>query len=131
ATAHGIGYCFTGDVTYETGRVEPFVRRPPQARSLDALHLYKSARYFADFRTRAGLESSIEFFDRAIELEPGFAKAYAGRALAHFLTATSYFAAPRAHFAVAVRDARQAQLRSEEHTSELQSRENLVCRLLL
>src|SRR5690606_41946530 len=29
------------------------------------------------------------------------------------------------------RQATQPQLRSEEHTSELQSRENLVCRLLL
>src|SRR5690606_40531952 len=28
-------------------------------------------------------------------------------------------------------DAREAAVRSEEHTSELQSRENLVCRLLL
>src|SRR5690606_40069540 len=31
----------------------------------------------------------------------------------------------------AVADHRAAQVRSEEHTSELQSRENLVCRLLL
>src|SRR5690606_41986712 len=30
-----------------------------------------------------------------------------------------------------VRDLRVRRLRSEEHTSELQSRENLVCRLLL
>src|SRR5690606_41652332 len=30
-----------------------------------------------------------------------------------------------------VRDGVEAALRSEEHTSELQSRENLVCRLLL
>src|SRR5690606_41739056 len=32
---------------------------------------------------------------------------------------------------VALRCARQPRQRSEEHTSELQSRENLVCRLLL
>src|SRR5690606_42124581 len=30
-----------------------------------------------------------------------------------------------------LREARELQRRSEEHTSELQSRENLVCRLLL
>src|SRR5690606_42154227 len=30
-----------------------------------------------------------------------------------------------------LRDARPLEVRSEEHTSELQSRENLVCRLLL
>src|SRR5690606_41820435 len=36
-----------------------------------------------------------------------------------------------ADFAGQLLDTEQASLRSEEHTSELQSRENLVCRLLL
>src|SRR5256885_3140608 len=35
------------------------------------------------------------------------------------------------HFQVAYRDAKQVAFRSEEHTSELQSPCNLVCRLLL
>src|SRR5690606_38740836 len=35
------------------------------------------------------------------------------------------------HFRVAGAAGRELELRSEEHTSELQSRENLVCRLLL
>src|SRR5690606_40521091 len=34
-------------------------------------------------------------------------------------------------FGVSVPDSETAKTRSEEHTSELQSRENLVCRLLL
>src|SRR5207249_5105867 len=40
-------------------------------------------------------------------------------------------AAPRARGAVAAPLGEHAQLRSEEHTSELQSRFDLVCRLLL
>src|SRR5690606_40938677 len=42
-------------------------------------------------------------------------------------------ATPRAYerFGYELPPARRAELRSEEHTSELQSRENLVCRLLL
>jgi DNA-binding winged helix-turn-helix (wHTH) protein len=113
ATAHGVGYCFTAEVSYQPRTVEPLVRRVSHTRSLDALHLYKSARYFADFRTRAGLESSLDFFGRAIQLEPGFSKAYAGRAFSHLLIATSYFAEPRVHFAAAIRDAREAQLRDD------------------
>src|SRR5690606_41715999 len=46
---------------------------------------------------------------------------------------------PAQHLCIAIRDGRNARLfgdaevalRSEEHTSELQSREHLVCRLLL
>src|SRR3712207_8655402 len=40
-------------------------------------------------------------------------------------------AAPRRGVVVAVVDAGRGRLRSEEHTSELQSRQYLVCRLLL
>jgi len=111
ATAHGIGYCFTAAVSMQTRLPRTLSDGSLRARSLEALHLYKSARYFADFRTRAGLESSIEFFDRAIQLDPQFVKAYAGRALSHLLIATSFFASPRPHFAAAVRSAREAQLR--------------------
>lgn len=111
ATAHGTGYYFAVVVSLQSRFPAMALHPRAQTGSLEALHLYKSARYFADLRTRAGLESSLEFFDRAIELEPGFAKAYAGRALSHLIIATSYFASPKRHFAAAVRDARETQLR--------------------
>lgn len=111
ATAHGVGYCFTADVSLQSRFAATAPQFSGKTGSLEALHLYKSARYFADLRTRAGLESSLDFFDRAIALEPGFAKAFAGRALSHLIIATSYFAQPRQHFAAAVRDARETQLR--------------------
>src|SRR5690606_18132204 len=66
-------------------------------------------------------------------------KTYGGAYIAmnsRSLGATRVFAWPTAEVAVmghvaAVRILHRRRLRSEEHTSELQSRENLVCRLLL
>src|SRR5690606_41929007 len=37
----------------------------------------------------------------------------------------------RVYYAVSIKKKKETSFRSEEHTSELQSRENLVCRLLL
>src|SRR5205807_6973339 len=60
----------------------------------EAYQLYLKGRYHANQSTAAGLKKSIEYFEQAIDIDPGYA-------------------------------------RSEEHTSELQSPCNLVCRLLL
>src|SRR5690606_40532290 len=60
------------------------------------------------------------------------------RAVFNFLTSNSYLFSisidfVAAHFNISIRSLQRKlkQERSEEHTSELQSRENLVCRLLL
>ncbi len=49
----------------ERGRVE---RRPTE--NLGAYNLYLQGRYFWNKRTREGLETAIEYFERAIELDP-------------------------------------------------------------
>src|SRR5690606_41105321 len=70
-------------------------------------------------------------------LYPGFIDAHADLAVAQAPPANQGEAGPahwnpqvRAYFSAAG-DFRDSEERSEEHTSELQSRENLVCRLLL
>src|SRR5690606_40080275 len=51
----------------------------------------------------------------------------------NYITATQRFSRPPFRYAEAslVKKLEELGIRSEEHTSELQSRENLVCRLLL
>jgi eukaryotic-like serine/threonine-protein kinase len=46
----------------------------------EAYQLYLKGRYHANQSTAAGLKKSIEYFDQAIERDPGYALAYAGLA---------------------------------------------------
>ncbi len=54
----------------------------------EAYDLYLKGRYFWNKRTRAGFEQAIDCFERAIALDPGYARAYAGLADAHALIAS-------------------------------------------
>jgi TolB-like protein len=46
----------------------------------EAYQLYLKGRYFGNQATAAGLKKSIEYFDQAIDKDPGYALAYAGLA---------------------------------------------------
>jgi len=46
----------------------------------DALNAYWHGRYYWSQRGRENIETAIKYFDEAINLDPAFAKAYAGRA---------------------------------------------------
>jgi eukaryotic-like serine/threonine-protein kinase len=46
----------------------------------DAYQLYLKGRYFGNQATAAGLKKSIEYFEQAIDKDPGYALAYAGLA---------------------------------------------------
>ncbi len=46
----------------------------------EAYQLYLKGRYHANQSTAAGLKKSIEYFEQAIEKDPGYALAYAGLA---------------------------------------------------
>jgi eukaryotic-like serine/threonine-protein kinase len=48
--------------------------------SPEAYQLYLKGRYFANQATAAGLKKSIEYFEQAIDKDPGYALAYAGLA---------------------------------------------------
>jgi TolB-like protein/DNA-binding winged helix-turn-helix (wHTH) protein/Tfp pilus assembly protein PilF len=50
-----------------------------------AYDAYLKGRYFLAQRTLIGLEKSIEFFEQAIEIDPGYTEAYAGNAKAHII----------------------------------------------
>ncbi len=47
-------------------------------RNTEAYSLYLKGRYFWYKRTREGFEKSIEFFEKAVEADPGYALAWAG-----------------------------------------------------
>ncbi len=58
--------------------------RPPTG-AVDAYTLYLRGRYFAAKRTAEGFRVAIEYFEQAIERDPGYALAYAGLAQCHAL----------------------------------------------
>ncbi|MGD8868344.1 MAG: tetratricopeptide repeat protein [Gemmatimonadales bacterium] len=66
----------------ERGQVE---RRPTE--NLEAYNLYLQGRYFWNKRTREGLESAIEHFRRAIDLDPEYALAWVGLSDAYTILA--------------------------------------------
>ena len=53
--------------------------------NLEALKLYQKGRLLADNRTIKDLESSIEFYQKAIELDPNYAQAYAEIANSYYI----------------------------------------------
>jgi serine/threonine protein kinase len=50
------------------------------AKNLEAYNLYLKARFFYHRFTEASLEKSLDFYQRVLLLEPGYARAYAGMA---------------------------------------------------
>jgi TolB-like protein/DNA-binding winged helix-turn-helix (wHTH) protein/Flp pilus assembly protein TadD len=62
----------------------------PQARAVDseAYQLYLQGRYFWNKRTAKGLQEAIDYFQRAIEVDPGYAPAYVGLAECYGLLPT-------------------------------------------
>ncbi|MDX1740922.1 MAG: tetratricopeptide repeat protein, partial [Rhodothermales bacterium] len=50
---------------------------PPTA-SNDAYRLYFKGRYFSNKRTREGFERSIDYYQQALDIDPTYAKAWAG-----------------------------------------------------
>lgn len=59
----------------------------PAPRSMEAYHLYLKGRFFAGWGTSEGLHKGIEFFQRAIALDPGYAAPHAGLATAYHVHA--------------------------------------------
>lgn len=58
----------------------PEQRRPAGNASSQAYELYLKGRYFWNKRTEEALNKAADYFNRAIEEEPGYAQAYAGLA---------------------------------------------------
>jgi len=102
---------------------EPTLLRKAKTASPDAYEAYLKGRYFWNKRDAAGLKKAIDYFQRAIDADPGYAPAYSGLADAYAMAGGWEYgvlppdeAAPRAKEA-----ARKAVLLdptlSEAHTS--------------
>jgi tetratricopeptide (TPR) repeat protein len=58
---------------------------PKRAEDLDVLALVARGRYLWKHRTTAALQRAARYFERALEIDPTFARAYAGMADVHLL----------------------------------------------
>ncbi|MDB5070479.1 MAG: transcriptional regulator, CadC [Candidatus Eremiobacteraeota bacterium] len=58
---------------------------PKRSENLDVLALVARGRYLWKHRTTAALQRAARYFERALELDPTFARAYAGMADVHLL----------------------------------------------
>ena len=61
-----------------TGREANVMNKQP-TESAEAHQLYLKGRYFWNKRTAEGLKTAISYFSQAIEKDPAYAPAYAGR----------------------------------------------------
>ncbi len=87
----------------ERGRVE---RRPTE--NLEAYNLYLQGRYFWNKRTRDALETAIEYFERAIELDHEYALAWVGLADAYTIRADWGYISPEESLGAATAAATKA-----------------------
>jgi len=62
---------------------------PPATSNPEAYDLYESGRMFFEKRTEADLWTAVELFKKALELDPRFARAYAGVAHCYCVLTTS------------------------------------------
>ena len=72
--------------------VDGTIPKRPTPRSTEAYTLLLKGRYFSDRRTREDLAKAVEQLRRAIELDPGYADAWAALARAYAVQAGSAFA---------------------------------------
>src|SRR5437588_3685054 len=82
------------------------VSRPTE--NPEAHQLYLKGRYFWNKRGTANLKKAIEYFQQAIEKDPGYALAYAGLADAHALLPQYARTAPKENLPQAIAAARKA-----------------------
>src|SRR5690242_7011560 len=95
-TVPGRGYRFVAAVdsnhnTHNLPATKPEVRQPPSG-ELDGAHKhYLTGRFFWSKCSKESLEKSLDCFQQALALEPGYAAAYAGLADSYFRLSTSYW----------------------------------------
>lgn len=85
---------------------EPLVKHYTE--DLEAYTLYMKGRYYWEQRYSGGLERSIEFFRKAIEVDPGHALAHAGLADAYWSLGLYQIQPPKEVFPLATRSAKRA-----------------------
>jgi len=66
--------------------------------SPEAYEAYLKGRYYWNLRTNDGRRKSLEYFQQAIEMDPGYALAYAGMADSYIVLGEAYLLAPQEAF---------------------------------
>lgn len=93
----------------------------PKVGNLAANNMYLQGRYQMSQRTEGGLRKAMEYFQKAIDEDPGFAQAYAGMADAQLLMANYGVSAPMELWTKTASNAAHAVLLDDEssdaHTS--------------
>jgi TolB-like protein/Tfp pilus assembly protein PilF len=88
---------------------------------VDVYEGYLKGRYFWNRRTRESLDKSVWYFSKALEIDPGYAPAYAGLADAYLTQLDYNYLPPRDAFTLTERVVRQAltldDTLAEPHTS--------------
>lgn len=77
-------------------------------KNIDAYNFYLKGRFFWNKRTSKDLEQSIEFLEKAIDTDPGFAVAYAALADAYIIFGDYNYIAPSEAFPKALQAAQKA-----------------------
>jgi TolB-like protein len=57
-----------------------------ETKNAEAYNLYLQGRFFWNKRTEEGLKKSVEYFEKSVEEDPGYALAYAGLADAYYIS---------------------------------------------
>jgi serine/threonine-protein kinase len=83
----------------------------------EAHEAYVRGRYYWEKRTKEGLEKSIEYFNEAIRMDPGYALAYAGLADSYYILGDNGYVSPR-DVSPKAREAAQAALRIDGNLAE-------------
>jgi len=100
-------------------RSEPLVKRSTE--SLEAYNFYLQGRYFWNKRSKEGLHKALDYFQRAIEIDPNYALAYAGLADAYGILASNGHIPPEEGYPKAKQAAQRAleldDALAEAHTS--------------
>lgn len=101
---------------------EPKTNTPPNQGSLspqtyEAHDLYLKGLFFWNKRTNEGFQRAIDYFQQAIEKDPGYARAYAGLANSYSLL-SAYGRAPADELMPKARAAAQRALRLDDHLPE-------------
>ncbi len=89
---HGI-FALQDDITraiVDTLKLKLAISPPPASRSTDAYDAYLQGLFYSDKSTEEALRTSLKFFERALEQDPRFSRAWTGIAKAWLWLADAY-----------------------------------------
>ncbi len=115
---HGI-FALQDDITHaivDTLKLKLAISPPPASRSTDAYDAYLQGLFYSDKSTEEALRKSLEFFERALEQDPRFSRAWTGIAKSWLWLADAYVPPLEAY--PKVRDAAVRALKLDDQEAE-------------